>query len=339
MFTRTRSAFSLVELLVVIAIIAVLIALLLPAIQKVREAASCMQCASNLKQMGIALHGYHDQVKILPPGIRTGGPDLAHDPEVTGFCFLLPHLDAANTVKDYDVNKQWRDPINWPAVQSPVMVFLCPSNSSVPLLNVIPWKDNTIPPTVGITDYALCRGADGTLYWDYRVIPMNLRGVFNIERDGITKAGLRIPQITDGTATTIAIGDAACNSPRYQVRNPFTNAVASTAKLVQGWGAAGISFGGGSGGSPFFGSVLAVTAQAGLPEPMNRNPVTPTHWSGNTASAAAAGQDFISGFRSNHTGGCNFLFCDGSVRFLNQYIDLTTYQGLSTCTGGEAIAE
>jgi prepilin-type N-terminal cleavage/methylation domain-containing protein len=118
---RRRSAFTLIELLVVIAIIAILIGLLLPAVQKVREAAARAQCQNNLKQIGLALHDYHATYNLLPPG--------RDDHSISVHTYLLPYLEQDNVYRLVNFKASWNDPSNAPAASARIKTFLCPSDS------------------------------------------------------------------------------------------------------------------------------------------------------------------------------------------------------------------
>src|SRR6478672_7593384 len=124
---NTRSAFTLIELLVVIAIIAVLIGLLLPAVQKVREAANRSKCQNNLKQLGLALHNYHDAKRGFPAGMVSDSSNT-EDAAATGFTYLLPHREQDATHRLYHFDDDWFNPSNFPAVMVEVKLFFCPSN-------------------------------------------------------------------------------------------------------------------------------------------------------------------------------------------------------------------
>ena len=114
-----RSAFTLIELLIDIAILAILIALLVPAVQKVREASACTQCANNLKQIGLAMHGYHGAKKALPPG-RDNKNFSTH-------AYLLPYLEQDSLFRSIDFRNSYSSASNAAARAQSVPVFLCPS--------------------------------------------------------------------------------------------------------------------------------------------------------------------------------------------------------------------
>jgi prepilin-type N-terminal cleavage/methylation domain-containing protein/prepilin-type processing-associated H-X9-DG protein len=342
---RTSRAFTLIELLVVLGIIAVLLALLLPAVQRVREAAHRMECTNHLKQLGIALHHYHDSHGCLPPGTLSSEANVTNA-ETTGFTFLLPHLEQGNIHQLYHFDKPWFDPANAQAVGVEVKVFFCPSNRSSGKMDLaaLAKEWNTfLPPRVAMTDYAFCRGANGALHQDANRIPLEARGVFNIGEFGDPNAGLRFTQITDGLSSTFAMGDAVGGHDSYLIRdraNPTQAAVntltGQPAVADQSWSGAGF----GLPSHPWYASVFAVTAQYGVgadprDEPMNRRLVTPSIYSEDNRGDNLAGNDSLSGFRSLHPGVSNFLFCDGSVRSVQEGVRPVVYRALSTYAGGE----
>src|SRR5262245_5446384 len=200
---RVRSsAFTLIELLVVIAIIAVLIGLLLPAVQKVREAAARMACQNNLKQLGLAMHNYHDALGTFPY-LRSGGGQNRH----TWALLLVPYIEQDNVLKVYQstiagVNKT--DGMNNHTSTDPQMVlvrqaqvknYFGPGGRSA--VSLTPMRAGTA--VTGLpSDYAACTG-------DTNVVPTT--GVFQLVNSNHMDSKIRIADITDGTSNTFMIGE------------------------------------------------------------------------------------------------------------------------------------
>ena len=245
---RRRPAFTLVELLVVISIIAVLIGLLLPAVQKVREAANRIACRNHMKQLGLALHNYHDANSEFPGGVIT--IDDIQDGWATGFTYLLPYIEQQNLQNLYRFDVAWFDSANDAAVGIEVKLFFCPSNRTRGRMDLRPiavqWNF-PLPPFAACTDYAFSKGANAAIHVDASRVPSAVRGVFGIARRGAngTLGGTsHLADVTDGTSTTFAMGEAAGGSSAFPVRSlsdpnqtasdPFTG---QPALLEQSWGA------------------------------------------------------------------------------------------------------
>ncbi len=199
---RLRSAFTLIELLVAIAIIAVLIALLVPAVQKVREAAARQYCQNNLKQMGLACHNFHDAYKKLPPGYmatgayRDGSGDTS--PGWGWASLLLPFLEQDNLFRQLDVHTPIESARNASAIRTLVAGFLCPSD-------LVPENAFAVPDAFGKalaqaapTSYAACVGGDES-------DTSGAAGLGIFYRNSATRFG----DILDGTSNTIMIGERA----------------------------------------------------------------------------------------------------------------------------------
>src|SRR5262245_18726709 len=205
--TSGRSAFTLIELLVVIAIVAILMGLLLPAVQKVREAAARMSCQNNLKQIGLAVHNYHDVNSSFPPA------SLGGDGEVSWAVVILPYLEQDNLFRQWNLNLRYtyyRHPAS--TVGAQVRTYYCPSRRAMPQYSLsghtrAPWGGS--PGALG--DYA-GNGGNTTLGWnDPRSGPGVLlyADVTFGPNDTIAnwRSLSRFADVTDGLSNTLLIGE------------------------------------------------------------------------------------------------------------------------------------
>ncbi len=203
-----RTAFTLLELLVVIAIIAILIGLLLPAVQKIREAASRLACSNNLKQMGLALHHHHDARGSFPAGYTVKGTDNLELGGFGGLIPLLPYLEQENWFRQWDPNKLWYEAPNFDIVSIEMKIFYCPSNRAGGVIDtqfLVPFAGRPLP-NVASCDYLLCKGANAGMC-EFTQIPKPGRGVFDVN------SHTRITDIRDGASNTFAIGEGAGGNP------------------------------------------------------------------------------------------------------------------------------
>jgi prepilin-type N-terminal cleavage/methylation domain-containing protein/prepilin-type processing-associated H-X9-DG protein len=202
-----RHGFTLIELLVVIAIIAILIALLVPAVQKVRAAASRIECANHLKQLGLALHSFHDTYKKFPPGQVQGPyPEAWVTLNVThGWAvYILPYIEQPAMWKAYHLEQRLAAVINQPVVATPLAIFQCPSAPDPPRYDT----------TSGQFGNLGTKGACGDYAPTFGVAP----GLTNGDSQGVLVRNSMIPigAITDGTSNTILLTEDAGRPTLWQ---------------------------------------------------------------------------------------------------------------------------
>ncbi|MDZ4820314.1 MAG: DUF1559 domain-containing protein [Planctomycetota bacterium] len=309
---RNLHGFTLVELLVVIAIIGILVALLLPAIQAAREAARRTQCVNNLKQVGLALHNYHDSKQSLPPA-------RYRDKYATWFALILPYAEGQNEYALWNFGKEYYDTVNKTARMQSVAMFLCPSRRQVGGEGTISQQVNKLYPQQGATgDYAGCaggigKGGDISLGIASLASFPNFQGVIIAPKSILDPlatgqapkihSDVSFKKITDGLSKTLMVGEKQV--PLSKLGLPSGDESIYNADLPNDHTrAAGDTF-----------------------------PPAPSGSYGE--SAGPEDDDFGEIFGSNHPGIINFAVCDGSVHSIVPSIDLITYWRLAARNDGE----
>lgn len=341
--------FTLIELLVVISIIAILMSLTLPAVQQARESARRTQCRNHLRQLGIALHNYHDAHQVFPPayvGTPVGSgtshgiswpDDNRNGP--SGFAWgmlLLPFLEQTPLYQSFDASQPSWAPVNVNGLRTKLTVFLCPSatggsdgfslrrytsgNNETPL-QPVPWNPGI---TLGHSHYVTMAGTQGPWArpsaWstDFSV-PEPIPGAGSASIDGMfyRNSRIRTADVTDGLSNTVAIGEhtSALSDKTWSAVVPWS----VTCEKRKGQLTDSCDSGG-----------ALVQAHSG-PD-LHDHPDVIIHQPNHPARHADQ-------LESEHPGGCHCLLADGSVRFFSQFMDPFVWSGLCTRSGGEVAGE
>jgi prepilin-type N-terminal cleavage/methylation domain-containing protein/prepilin-type processing-associated H-X9-DG protein len=303
---RTRSherhpAFTLIELLVVIAIIAILIGLLVPAVQKVREAAARLQCKNNLKQIGLALHNYHGTYKRFPPGyqaqVAADNSDLG--PGWGWGAFLLDELEQGNLKRRIRFDLQISDPANAQVRVTTIPIYVCPSEAETGTFTVVDANGSPI-----------CDVARGSY------VAMN--GVLGVSSDAFDNNGvflrnrtMRVADIRDGLSNTLFIGERCTSMSSTTWTGAVTNGVVPAVRYPDPADQLANAE-----------AASALVLSHGSRDHLPNNPLV------FDADATA----------SFHVSGVNFLFGDGSVHVISNSISGTLYEALLTRAGSEPVS-
>ncbi|QDT64234.1 DUF1559 domain-containing protein [Calycomorphotria hydatis] len=317
-----RKGFTLIELLVVIAIIAILIALLLPAVQQAREAARRSQCKNNLKQLGLAMHNYHDSYKMFPAAVYPQGGTVG---DWAWGTMILPFMEQAPLYKNMDVGGQSCGAFIDTATANPdidtlaIATYRCPSD---------PGPDQNTSRQItatAATDTPNCNYV-GSNTSGHFVDTVDANGVFVFglfeTTSGSNKQNrIAIRDIVDGTSNTISVGERCWEfdgaSGKIQPRAATLIGVDNMA--------------GSGGGTGIMEDVAACATNGATPTKANINL--------DVAASVRTGSGSAAGYSSLHVGGAQFALADGSVRLITENVDVTTFQNLADRRDGNVVGE
>jgi prepilin-type N-terminal cleavage/methylation domain-containing protein/prepilin-type processing-associated H-X9-DG protein len=310
-----RHGLTLIEMLVVIAMIAVLIGLLLPAVQRVREAANRISCVNNLKNVGLASHLYHDEWRHFPPGAVGPYGSLSQFANLKHHglgSYLLPYLDKSALAGQYHTDVSWFDPPNQPVVNAQLEIWQCPSAQanriqSGLLTTVAPPPGEPFDGTAACGDYAGASRVEAELVRRGLIDPPlgprdalgNYEGVFTVN------GTRRLTDILDGTSNTILMAECAGRPQLWQGRQAVPNVW-----VIGGpWASRSLLWGRGAtpDGTAFYGP----------------------------CAINCTNDREIYSF---HPGGANAVFADGAVHFLHDGMSLQVLTALFTRAGGEDVS-
>jgi prepilin-type processing-associated H-X9-DG protein/prepilin-type N-terminal cleavage/methylation domain-containing protein len=309
--STNRRGFTQVELLVVMALIAVLLALILPAIQNAREAARRTQCWNNLKQLALAAQNFHEFHGKFPAG---GHPAVMVGERPTGgtnlFVELLPYIGEANLYDEWDPYDIHNNVIGGTSATTAhiIPILLCPSD---PLPNNVVEHTATNSLTwshgfYGMTSYG---GNAGTRSY----VPFSQDGVFFIDRC------IRIADIKDGASNTLLVGERYHDDPEWDLRKKVLKPGIADLPQQGKWG--------------------MVFAGPGIMGNLTLHAAERINYEMPAGGDLSELENRVCAFGSGHSGGANFAFADGSVRFLSDSIPLLKLQAFSTRCRGEVVGD